>query len=283
MLATAMVASSAVWLACRFAVSACCCCVSSRSRRSVRSPWLGIVNLGGGVATGMIGGSSVARVEGGGLVGTGAPSYKGFRFPAEIISHCVWLYYRFPLSFREVEEMMLQRGIMVSHETVRRWCASSARPTPTRCAAAATSRGHVAPRRGVHQDQRQDALSVAGGGPGRQRLDILVSPGAAPRPRPGSSAGCSRAWQYVPRVVVTDKLASYGAAHRRYRQRRAPRQGAQQPGRKLPPADPPARTGHAPVQVTRARAAVPLGLQRDISPLPTSPSSTRRQRNTDAK
>src|SRR4051794_13010440 len=59
----------------------------------------------------------------GGLVGTGAPSYKGFRFPVEIISHCVWLYYRFPLSFREVEEMMLQRGIVVSHETVRQWCA----------------------------------------------------------------------------------------------------------------------------------------------------------------
>jgi hypothetical protein len=35
----------------------------------------------------------------GALVGTGAPSYKGFRFPVEIISHCVWLYYRFPLSF----------------------------------------------------------------------------------------------------------------------------------------------------------------------------------------
>ena len=51
------------------------------------------------------------------------PSYKGFRFPVEIIGHCVWLYHRFPLSFREVEEMMLARGIIVSHETVRQWCA----------------------------------------------------------------------------------------------------------------------------------------------------------------
>ena len=51
------------------------------------------------------------------------PSYKGFRFPAEIISHCVWLYHRFPLSFREVEEMMLRRGVIVSHETIRQWCA----------------------------------------------------------------------------------------------------------------------------------------------------------------
>lgn len=54
-------------------------------------------------------------------MGTGAPLYKGFRFPAEIISHCVWLYYRFTLSFREVEEMMLARGVTVSHETIRQW------------------------------------------------------------------------------------------------------------------------------------------------------------------
>jgi putative transposase len=38
----------------------------------------------------------------------------------EIISHCVWLYHRFPLSFREVEEMMLEGGVVVSHETRRR-------------------------------------------------------------------------------------------------------------------------------------------------------------------
>jgi putative transposase len=56
-------------------------------------------------------------------VGVEAPSYRGFRFPVEIISHGVWLYYRFPLSFREVEEMMLERGIVVSHETIRQWCA----------------------------------------------------------------------------------------------------------------------------------------------------------------
>ena len=39
------------------------------------------------------------------------PSYKGFRYPVEIISQCVWLYHRFPLSFREVEEMMLARAL----------------------------------------------------------------------------------------------------------------------------------------------------------------------------
>jgi hypothetical protein len=45
-------------------------------------------------------------------------SYKGFRFPPEIISHGVWLYHRFPLSFRDVQEMMLERGVDVSYETI---------------------------------------------------------------------------------------------------------------------------------------------------------------------
>ena len=44
-----------------------------------------------------------------------APSYRGYRFPAEIISRCVWLYFRFCLSFRDVQEMMLERGVVVSH------------------------------------------------------------------------------------------------------------------------------------------------------------------------
>ena len=81
----------------------------------------GIVNLGGGLATGMIGYRLRGGLRGAGLVGTGTPSYKGFRYPVEIISHCVWLYHRFPLSFREVEEMMLERGVTVSHETIRQW------------------------------------------------------------------------------------------------------------------------------------------------------------------
>ena len=55
-------------------------------------------------------------------MGSASPSYKGHRYPVEIIAHCVWLYFRFPLSYREVEELMLQRGVIVSYETVRRWC-----------------------------------------------------------------------------------------------------------------------------------------------------------------
>ncbi|QRM33765.1 IS6 family transposase [Microvirga sp. VF16] len=48
-------------------------------------------------------------------------SYKRHRFPPQIIAHAVWLYFRFPLSLRLVEEMLLERGVLVSYETVRRW------------------------------------------------------------------------------------------------------------------------------------------------------------------
>jgi putative transposase len=48
-------------------------------------------------------------------------SHSGYRFPAEIIQHAVWIYLRFTLSHRDVEELLAERGINVSHETVRRW------------------------------------------------------------------------------------------------------------------------------------------------------------------
>ena len=48
-------------------------------------------------------------------------SYRRHRFPAEVIQHAMWLYFRFPLSFRDVEDLLAQRGVDVCHETVRRW------------------------------------------------------------------------------------------------------------------------------------------------------------------
>jgi putative transposase len=48
-------------------------------------------------------------------------SYSGYRFPPEIIHQAIWLYLRFTLSFRDVEDLLAERGIMVSYETVRRW------------------------------------------------------------------------------------------------------------------------------------------------------------------
>lgn len=49
-------------------------------------------------------------------------SYKYHRFPIEVIRHCVWLYYTFPLSYRDIEKKMLYRGIEVTYESIRKWC-----------------------------------------------------------------------------------------------------------------------------------------------------------------
>src|SRR3979411_559587 len=46
-----------------------------------------------------------------------------YRFPPEIIAHAVWLYFRFHLSFRDVQDLLAERGIIVSHEAIRQWCA----------------------------------------------------------------------------------------------------------------------------------------------------------------
>ena len=48
--------------------------------------------------------------------------YHGYRFPPEIISHAVWLYHRFCLSFRDIEDLLAERGVVVSYETIRSWC-----------------------------------------------------------------------------------------------------------------------------------------------------------------
>src|SRR6476660_7270189 len=51
-----------------------------------------------------------------------APCYKRHRFPPMIIGHAVWLYFRFALSYRDVEELLAERGVFVTYETVRQWC-----------------------------------------------------------------------------------------------------------------------------------------------------------------
>jgi putative transposase len=50
------------------------------------------------------------------------PLYHGYRFPQEIISHTVWLYHRFCLSLRDIEELLVERGIIVTYESIRKWC-----------------------------------------------------------------------------------------------------------------------------------------------------------------
>ena len=51
-------------------------------------------------------------------------SYRGYRFPSDVIAHAVWLYHRFTLSLRDIEDLLAERGITVSYETIRQWCAT---------------------------------------------------------------------------------------------------------------------------------------------------------------
>jgi putative transposase len=149
-------------------------------------------------------------------VTVGVPSYKGFRFPAEIISHCVWLYYRFPLSLREVEEMMLARGITLSHETVRQWWAKFGQ-------AYASGLRRRRPRPGDKWHLDEVFVTING-----QRhylwravdqhgtvLDILVTSRRDTRAATRFFRKLLKGLEYAPRVLITDKLRSYGAARRR--------------------------------------------------------------------
>jgi transposase-like protein len=89
-----------------------------------------------------------------------AARYKGYRYPIEVIGHAVWLYHRFALSLRDVEELMLARGVVVSYETIRSWCAKFGPDDPV-TSAATPPRRQMAPRRGVRDDQRHHPLPVA--------------------------------------------------------------------------------------------------------------------------
>jgi putative transposase len=144
------------------------------------------------------------------------PSYKGFRFPVEIISYCVWLYHRFPLSFREVEEMMMERGVVVSHETVRQWCATFGQTY-------ANQLRRRRPRPGDKWHLDEGFIKIQGKTHYLWRavdqdgnvLDILVTSRRDTQAATRFFRKLLKGLEYVPRVLVTDKLASYGVAHRR--------------------------------------------------------------------
>src|SRR4030081_23802 len=78
--------------------------------------------------------------ETGGMKPPPDPNYR-HRFPAEIISHAVWLYHVFSLSLRDVELLLAERGIIVSYETVRRWCEKFGQSLPNACVPAGHDQG----------------------------------------------------------------------------------------------------------------------------------------------
>ena len=146
---------------------------------------------------------------------TATASYKGHRYPVEIINHCVWLYFRFSLSFREVEELMLARGVVVSYETIRRWCAKFGQ-------AYANQLRRRRPRPGDKWHLDEVFIRINGKIHYLWRavdqhgnvLDILVQPRRDAKAAKKFFRRLLKGLRYVPRVLVTDKLASYGAAHR---------------------------------------------------------------------
>jgi putative transposase len=139
--------------------------------------------------------------------------YKNHRFPAEIISHGVWLYFRFCLSYRDVEELLFARGIMVTYESVRKWCRKFGQ-------AYANQLRHRRPQLGDKWHLDEVCLTIQGGRYYLWRavdqdghvLDILVQ-----RRRHKAAAKkffrkLLKGLKYVPRVIVTDRLKSYAAA-----------------------------------------------------------------------
>ena len=139
---------------------------------------------------------------------------KGYRFPKSVISYAVYLYHRFLLSYRDVQELLFERGIDVSHETVRAWCA---RFGP----AIAEALRQRKPRRG--RTWHLDEMRVVVGGVVHwlwravnergEVLDVLM--------QKGRDTGAAKRFfmrlldeQDIPERVVTDGLRSYGAALR---------------------------------------------------------------------
>src|SRR5262244_1806976 len=85
-------------------------------------------------------------------------SYRRHRFPAEIIQHAIWLYLRFTLSYRDVEELLAERGLDVSYETVRRWVLKFG---PLIARKLRQGRPRPAPRRDGRPDRREADVLVA--------------------------------------------------------------------------------------------------------------------------
>lgn len=143
------------------------------------------------------------------------PSYKGHRYPVKIINHCVWLYFRFPLSFREVEEMMLERGVVVSYEVIRRWCAKFGQAYANEL-----RRRRSRPGDKWHLDEvfikingKLHYLWRAVDQDGNV-LDVLVQSRRNAKAARKFFRKRLKGLGYVPRVIVTDKLGSYQVAQR---------------------------------------------------------------------
>ncbi len=139
--------------------------------------------------------------------------YKGYRFPPEIIQQAIWLYLRFTLSFRDVEDLLAERGIMVSRETIRRWV-NHFGPT----IAADLRKRRPKPHMTWHLDEvylkidgRMAYLWRAVDAEG-EVLDVLVQARRNKRAALKLMRKLLKKYGFIPNKLVTDDLRSYAAA-----------------------------------------------------------------------
>src|SRR3954468_21899208 len=139
--------------------------------------------------------------------------YASYRFPGEVISHAVWLYFRFPLSLRMVEEMLAARGIDVSHETVRQWARKFGQGFANQirrrlpCTGGKWHLDEVCLVIGGKKHWLWRAVDQDG-----VVLDALVQRRRDKRTAERLLWKLLKRQTRVPRVTITDKLASYSAA-----------------------------------------------------------------------
>src|SRR6201988_5463198 len=174
-------------------------------------------------------------------IGPTAIRYKNHRCPIEIISYAVWLYFRFCLSFRDVEELLLERGVVVTYEAIRKWCSKFGQQY-------ANQLRRRRPRPGDKWHMDEVFLTIKGERHYLWRavdqegnvLDILVQRRRNKQAAKKFFRKLLKGLTYVPRVIVTDKLKSYGAAkreilpgveHRQHRDRNKPAENSHQPTR----------------------------------------------------
>src|SRR5689334_7710157 len=139
--------------------------------------------------------------------------YTGYRFPPEIISHAVWLYFRFPVSLRMVEEVLAARNILVSHETVRQWALKFGQ-------AFANEIRRRLPCAGDKWHLDEVVITIAGTKHWLWRavdqhgvvLDVLVQSRRNTKAAKRLLRKLLKRQCRAPRVMITDKLGSYGAA-----------------------------------------------------------------------
>jgi transposase-like protein len=140
-------------------------------------------------------------------------SFARHQFPSDVIRHAVWLYFRFTLSFRDVEDLLAERGLDVSYETVRRWVLKFgplfARELRRRCHRP-TSQWHL-DEMAVLIAGRRFWLWRAVDDEG-EVLDLLVQRRRDARAATKLMRKLLRKQGFAPKTLATDRLRSYGAA-----------------------------------------------------------------------